>query len=158
MGPTFWGTTMTTDGRAGEAKTANEGRIRELKSQLERDPFNVHLRLIYAAALEEGGRLSESVRILEDTVERARRNLGVSYFQYADKLMKVKRPEEALRMYDAAIEADPSNASFYLSGKAAALKSLGLQDKARAIYQHLVSQPGLAKTTRRIVLDELKKM
>ena len=139
-------------------RSQNETRIRELKSQLESDPFNINKRLMYAAALEAGGRLGDAVKILEDTVDKARRNLGVSYFQYADKLMKVKRPEEALRMFDAAIEADPSNASFYLSGKASALKSIGLHEKAKAIYQQLVAQHGLAKTTRRIAIDELKKL
>lgn len=136
----------------------SEARIRELKTQLEHDPFNINLRLMYASALEAGGRLNEALKVLEDTVDKARRNLGVSYFQYADKLMKMKRPDEALRTFDAAIEADPSNASFYLSGKASALKSLGLHEKAKAIYEQLVAQPGLAKTTRRIALDELKRL
>jgi tetratricopeptide (TPR) repeat protein len=147
-----------TDNSKPPDKATSEQRVRELRAQLERDPFNINLRLMYAARLEEAGKLGESLKILEDTVDKARRNLGVAYFQYADKLMKSKRPEEALRTYDLAIEADPSNASFYLSGKAAALKSIGLHDKAKAIYQQLVTQPGLAKTTRRIAIDELKKM
>jgi len=138
-------------------KAAAEARLRELKAQLERDPFNINLRMMFAARLEEAGKLGESLRVLEDTVDKARRNLGVAYFQTADKLLKLKRPDEALRTYDAAIEADPSNASFYLSGKAAALKAIGLHDKAKAIYQQLISQPGLAKTTRRIAIDELRK-
>lgn len=136
----------------------NDARIRELKAQVERDPFNINLRMMYAAALETGGHLSTAVKVLENTIEKARRNLGVAYFQYADKLMKAKRPQEALRNFDAAIESDPSNASFYLSGKAAALKTLGLHDKARVIYQQLLDQPGVAKTTRRIAIDELRKL
>jgi len=148
---------MTTDGKPVD-RTVSEQRVRELRAQLERDPFNINLRLMYAARLEEAGKLAECVKILEDTVDKARRNLGVAYFQYADKLMKSKRPDEALRTYDLAIESDPTNASFYLSGKAAALKSIGLHDKAKAIYSQLIQQPGLAKTTRRIAIDELKKM
>ena len=144
---------MSTDNKA-----AAEQRIRELKAQLEHDPFNINVRLMYAARLEEVGRFAECLKVLEDTVDKAHRNLGVAYFQYADKLMKAQRPEEALRTYDLAIEADPQNASFYLSGKAAALKTIGLHDKAKAIYQQLVQQPGLAKTTRRIALDELKRL
>ncbi len=133
-------------------------RVKELRAQLERDPFNINVRLMYSSALEAAGKLGDSLKVLEDTVDKARRNLGVTYFQVADKLMKLKRPEDSLRTYDMAIEADPSNASFYLSGKAAALKALGLHEKAKAIYAQLVAQPGLAKTTRRIAVDELKKL
>ena len=88
-------------------------RLRELKAQVEKDPFNVNLRLMFASALEAGGHLNIAVKVLEDTVTKARRNLGVALFQCADKLMKAKRPDEALRDYDAAIEADPSNATSF---------------------------------------------
>ena len=33
---------------------SNEARIRELKAQLDRDPFNINLRLMFASALEAG--------------------------------------------------------------------------------------------------------
>ncbi len=134
-----------------------ELRVRELKAQLDRTPFDINLRLTYASALEEAGKAADAVKILQDTVEKARRNLGVSYCTLGTTLMKVGKPEEALRSFDTAIEADPSNSAFYLSNKASALKKIGLVDKANALYQDLLSRPDLAKSTRRIVVDNLKE-
>ena len=133
-----------------------ELRVRELKAQLERHPFDVNLRLTYASALEESGRGAEAVKFLQDTVEKARRNLGVAYCTLGTTLMKVGKPEDALRSFDTAMEVDPGNSAFYLSNKAAALNKIGLHDKAKALYHDLLSRPDLAKTTRRIVVDNLR--
>ena len=85
-------------------------------------------------------------------VEKGRRNLGVAHCNYAVALMKVKKPEEALKEFDFAIEIDPSNASFYLSNKAHALSQIGLQDKARSIYSQILDRKDVSKETQRIVI------
>jgi pentatricopeptide repeat protein len=146
--------------KPGAAPASGEERIKELRSQVSRDPFNINLRFMLAAALETAGRYDEAVKLLADTVEKARRNLGVAYSTLAKNLIKVKKPDEALTLFDRAIEVDPVQATFYLSLKASALRDLGLQDRANAIFQELLRRRDLAKETRRIViqnLDELKK-
>ena len=137
-----------------------EARIKELKAQMDRDPFNINLRLMLSSALDAAGRSGEAVKLLEDTVEKAKRNLGVAYSTLAQNLLKVNKPDEALTHFDHAIEADPPNATFYLSLKAAALRKLGMGDRANALFQELLMRKDLAKETRRIVLqnlDNLKK-
>jgi len=136
----------------------NDSRVKELKQQLDRDPFNINLRLMLASALENSGRQPEAVKVLQDTIEKGRRNLGVAYCTLGSALMKSNKPDEALRHFDTAIEIDPSNSSFYLSNKAAALNKIGLADKAKALYQDLLHRGDLAKETRRIVVDNLKDL
>jgi len=136
----------------------NDSRVKELRAALDRDPFNINVRLMLAAALENSGRQPEAVKVLQDTIEKARRNLGVTYCTLGSALMKASRPDEALRHFDTAIELDPSNSSFYLSNKAAALNKIGLADKAKALYQDLLGRGDLAKETRRIVASNLKEL
>jgi tetratricopeptide (TPR) repeat protein len=91
-------------------------------------------------------------------VEKGRRNLGVAHCNYAMSLMKVNKPEEALRHFDFAIETDPSNASFYLNNKASALTQIGLHDKARAIYAQILDRKDVSKETQRIVIKRVADM
>ena len=95
-------------------------------------------------------------KYLETAIGKARRNLGVSYCNYAVTLMHANQPQEALRHFDTAAEVDPANASFYLSNKAHALSELGLTDKAKSLYERVLQQPSVTKETRRIVLKNLK--
>jgi|SRR5688572_1908631 len=136
----------------------NDSRVKELRAALDKDPFNINLRLMLAAALENSGKNVDAVKVLQDTIEKARRNLGVTYCTLGSSLMKAEKPDEALRNFDIAIEVDPSNSSFYLSNKAAALNKIGLADKAKALYQDLLSRNDLAKETRRIVNSNLKEI
>lgn len=140
----------------GPQQLPNDSRVRELRAALDKDPFNINLRLMLAAALENSGKQPDAVKVLQDTIEKARRNLGVTYCTLGSALMKSDKPDEALRHFDTAIEVDPSNSSFYLSNKAAALNKIGLADKAKALYQDLLSRNDLAKETRRIVNSNLK--
>ena len=140
----------------GPQQLPNDSRVRELRAALDKDPFNINLRLMLSAALENSGKTLEAVKVLQDTVEKARRNLGVTYCTLGSSLMKADKPDEALRHFDTAIEVDPSNSSFYLSNKAAALNKIGLADKAKALYQDLLGRTDLAKETRRIVNSNLK--
>jgi len=136
-------------------KVGSETRIRELRGLVERDPLNVNQRFMLASSLEAGGKIDEAVKELETAVEKGRRNLGVAHCNYAVALMKVNRPEEALRNFDLAIEIDPSNASFYLSNKAHALTQIGLQDKAKSIYAQILDRKDTSKETQRIALRRL---
>lgn len=136
----------------------NDARVKELRGILERDPLNVNQRFMLAAALESDGKLADSVKELGVAIEKGRRNLGVAHCHYATSLMKVNKPEEALRHFDLAIETDPSNASFYLNNKAAALTQIGLQDKARAIYAQILDRKDLSKETQRIVIKRVADM
>jgi tetratricopeptide (TPR) repeat protein len=136
----------------------NEARVKELRAIVERDPLNVNQRFMLAAALESNGKLDDSVKELAVAVEKGRRNLGVAHCNYAVSLMKVSKPEEALRHFDLAIEIDPSNASFYLSNKASALSQIGLQDKARAIYAQILDRKDVSKETQRIVIKRVSDM
>lgn len=137
-------------------RTGGESRVKELRTQIERDPLNVNLRLMLASQLEGGGKLGEAIRELETAVAKARRNLGVAYCNYAVTLMHANQPETALQHFDTAVEVDPANASFYLSNKAHALSKIGLNDKAKAIYEQVLHQPNVSKETRRIVIQNLK--
>jgi tetratricopeptide (TPR) repeat protein len=139
-------------------KVTNEPRIRELRNLVERDPLNVNQRFMLASALEASGKMEDAVREYGAAVEKGRRNLGVAYCNYAVALMKVRKPEEALRHFDLAIECDPSNASFYLSNKAHALSQIGLQDKARALYAQILDRKDASKETQRIVLKKIGEM
>lgn len=139
-------------------KVGNDGRLKELRAIVERDPLNVNQRFMLASALEAAGKQDEAVKELGTAVEKGRRNLGVAYCNYAVALMKVSKPEEALRNFDLAIEIDPSNASFYLSNKAHALSQIGLQDKARAIYAQILDRKDASKETQRIVLKKITEM
>jgi tetratricopeptide (TPR) repeat protein len=143
---------MTTTRKPG---TSSEARIKELKGALVRDPLNVNLRLQLATALESSGKGKESLKCLAESVEKARRNLGVAHCTYAGMLMKSGKPDDALQNYDLSIELDPSNASFYLSNKAHALTQLGLSDKAKAIYEQILQQKNTTKETQRIVIKNL---
>jgi tetratricopeptide (TPR) repeat protein len=136
-------------------KVGTDARIKELRALVERDPLNVNQRFMLASSLEAGGKLEEAVKELEISVEKGRRNLGVAHCNYAVALMKVNKPEEALRNFDEAIEIDPSNASFYLSNKAHALSQIGLQDKAKAIYSQILERRDSSKETQRIALRRL---
>jgi tetratricopeptide (TPR) repeat protein len=136
----------------------NDARVKELRAILERDPLNVNQRFMLAAALESDGKMADSVKELGVCIEKARRNLGVAHCNYATSLMKVNKPEEALRHYDLAIETDPSNASFYLNNKAAALTQIGLHDKARAIYAQILDRKDVSKETQRIVIKRVADM
>lgn len=136
-------------------KVGTEARIKELRSLVERDPLNVNQRFMLASSLEAAGRIVEAVKELEVAVEKGRRNLGVAYCNYAVALMKVNRPEAALRNFDLAIEIDPSNASFYLSNKAHALSQIGLHDKAKSIYSQILERKDVSKETQRIALKRL---
>lgn len=136
----------------------SEARVKELRAQLERDPFNINVRLMLSSALDTAGKPVEAVKLLQDTVEKARRNLGVSYSTLAQMLMKVGKTDDALKHFDLAIELDSSNGAFYLSLKAAALNKIGLTDKAKALYQQLLMRKDLAKETRRIVIDNMDKI
>jgi len=138
-------------------KVGTEARIKELRSLVERDPLNVNQRFMLASSLEAAGRIAEAVKELEIAVEKGRRNLGVAHCNYAVALMKVNRPEEALRNFDLAIEIDPSNASFYLSNKAHALSQIGLHEKAKAIYSQILERKDLSKETQRIALKRLSE-
>jgi len=140
----------------GPQQLPNDSRVKELRAALDKDPFNINLRLMLAAALENSGKNIDAVKVLQDTIEKARRNLGVTYCTLGSSLMKAEKPDEALPQFDRAIEVDPSNSSFYLSNKAAALNKIGLADKAKALYQDLLSRTDLAKETRRIVNSNLK--
>jgi tetratricopeptide (TPR) repeat protein len=102
--------------------------------------------------------MADSVKELGIAIEKGRRNLGVAHCNYAIGLMKVSKPEEALRHFDLAIETDPSNASFYLNNKAAALTQIGLHDKARAIYAQILDRKDLSKETQRIVIKRVSDM
>lgn len=139
-------------------KVGSEGRLKELKGQVERDPLNVNLRFMLATALEGAGRQEEAVQEYGIAVEKGRRNLGVAYCNFANALMKGGKPEEALLHFDRAIETDPSNSSFYLNAKAAALSQIGLTDKARAIYAQILERKDLSKETQRIVLKKVGDM
>lgn len=139
-------------------KVGHEGRIRDLRGMVERDPLNVNRRFMLAAALEAAGRMEEAVRELATAVEKGRRNLGVAHCNYAVALMRVGRPEEALRHFDQAIEVDPGNASFYLSNKAHALSELGLEDKAKAIYEQVLRSKDISKETQRIVVKKMSEL
>lgn len=136
-------------------RLGTETRIKELRALVERDPLNVNQRFMLASSLEAGGKLQDAVKEYAVCVEKARRNLGVAYCNYAVALMKIQKPEEALRHFDLAIEIDPSNASFYLSNKAHALSQIGLQDKAKAIYQQILERRDASKETQRIALKKL---
>ena len=136
----------------------NDARVKELRALIERDPLNVNQRFMLANALESNGKLDESVKELGVAIEKGRRNLGVAHCNYATSLMKVNKPEEALRHFDLAIETDPSNASFYLNNKAAALTQIGLHDKARAIYAQILDRKDLSKETQRIVIKRVADM
>ena len=136
----------------------NDARVKELRAILERDPLNVNQRFMLAAALESDGKMADSVKELGVCIEKARRNLGVSHCNYAIALMKVNKPEEALRHFDLAIETDPSNASFYLNNKASALTQIGLHDKARAIYAQILDRKDVSKETQRIVIKRVADM
>ncbi len=135
-----------------------DSRVKELRRALDRDPYNIYLRLRLAAALENGGKFDESLKVLEDTIEKARRNLGVAYCTLAAGLMKLNKPDEALRDFDVAVELDPLNSAFYLSNKAAALNQIGLTDKAKSLYEEMLQRRDLAKETRRIVVSNLKNL
>jgi tetratricopeptide (TPR) repeat protein len=139
-------------------KVGNESRIKELRALVERDPLNVNQRFMLAASLEAAGKIDEAVKEYGTSVEKARRNLGVACCNYAVGLMKVNKPEEALRTFDQAIEIDPSNATFYLSNKANALSQIGLQEKARAIYAQILDRRDASKETQRIVLKKIGDM
>jgi len=136
----------------------NDARVKELKALVERDPFNVNQRFMLAQALESDGKLNDSVKEYAICIEKARRNLGVAHCNYAMGLMKINKPEEALRHYDLAIETDPVNASFYLNNKASALTQIGLHDKARAIYAQILDRKDLSKETQRIVIKRVADM
>jgi tetratricopeptide (TPR) repeat protein len=136
----------------------NDARVKELRGILERDPLNVNQRFMLASALESDGKLADSVKEFGVAIEKARRNLGTAHCHYATSLMKVNKPEEALRHYDLAIETDPSNASFYLSNKATALTQIGLHDKARAIYAQILDRKDVSKETQRIVIKRVADM
>ena len=136
----------------------NDARVKELRAIIERDPLNVNQRFMLANALESNGKLDEAVKELAVAIEKGRRNLGVAHCNYATSLMKINKPEEALRHFDLAIETDPSNASFYLNNKAAALTQIGLQDKARAIYAQILDRKDLSKETQRIVIKRVADM
>ena len=136
-------------------KTSADARIKELKEALVRDPLNVSLRLQLSSALEANGKGKEALKALAESVEKARRNLGVAHCTYAGMLMKQGKPDDALKNYDFAIELDPSNASFYLSNKAHALNQLGLTEKAKAIYEQILKQKNTTKETQRIVVKNL---
>lgn len=140
------------------SKIGNESRIKELRALVERDPLNVNQRFMLASGLEAGGKLDEAVKEYAVAVEKGRRNLGVAHCNYAVSLMKINRPEEALKEFDLAIEIDPSNASFYLSNKAHALAQIGLQDKARAIYSQILDRRDVSKETQRIVIKRVAEM
>jgi tetratricopeptide (TPR) repeat protein len=136
----------------------NDARVKELRGIVERDPLNVNQRFMLAAALESDGKLTESVKELGICIEKGRRNLGVAHCNYATSLMKINKPEEALRHFDLAIETDPSNASFYLNNKASALTQIGLHDKARAIYAQILDRKDVSKETQRIVIKRVADM
>jgi tetratricopeptide (TPR) repeat protein len=136
----------------------NDARVKELRGILERDPLNVNQRFMLAQALESDGKLADAVKELGVAIEKGRRNLGVAHCNYAMSLMKVNKPEEALRHFDFAIETDPSNASFYLNNKASALTQIGLHDKARAIYAQILDRKDVSKETQRIVIKRVSDM
>ena len=136
----------------------NDARVKELKALVERDPFNVNQRFMLASALESDGKLNDAVKELGICIEKARRNLGVAHCNYAMSLMKVNKPEEALRHFDLAIETNPSDASFYLNNKASALTQIGLHDKARAIYAQILDRKDVSKETQRIVIKRVADM
>ncbi|HUR37909.1 MAG TPA: tetratricopeptide repeat protein [Planctomycetota bacterium] len=136
----------------------NDARVKELRGILERDPLNVNQRFMLAQALESDGKLADAVKELGVAIEKGRRNLGVAHCNYAMGLMKINKPEEALRHFDLAIETDPSNASFYLNNKASALTQIGLHDKARAIYAQILDRKDLSKETQRIVIKRVADM
>lgn len=136
----------------------NDARVKELRAILERDPLNLNQRFMLASALESDGKLNEAVKELGVCIEKGRRNLGTAHCHYAIALMKANKPEEALRHFDLAIETDPSNASFYLNNKAAALTQIGLHDKARAIYAQILDRKDLSKETQRIVIKRVADM
>ena len=137
---------------------SNDARVKELRAIVDRDPLNVNQRFMLAQALESDGRLPESVKEYGICIEKGRRNLGVAHCNYAMSLMKVNKPEEALRHFDFAIETDPSNASFYLNNKASALTQIGLHDKARAIYAQILDRKDVSKETQRIVIKRVSDM
>ena len=136
----------------------NDAKVKELRALVDRDPLNVNQRFMLASALESDGKLLESVKELGVCIEKGRRNLGVAHCTYAAALMKVNKPEEALHHFDLAIETDPSNASFYLNNKAAALTQIGLHDKARAIYAQILDRKDVSKETQRIVIKRVADM
>ena len=136
----------------------NDARVKELRALIERDPLNVNQRFMLAAALESDGKMNDSVKEYAIAIDKARRNLGVAHCNYAMSLMKVSKPEEALRHFDLAIETDPSNATFYLHNKAAALAQIGLHDKARAIYAQILDRKDVSKETQRIVIKRVAEM
>jgi len=136
----------------------NDARVKELRALVDRDPLNVNQRFMLAQALESDGKLNDSVKEYGICIEKGRRNLGVAHCNYAMSLMKVNKPEDALRHFDFAIETDPSNASFYLNNKASALTQIGLHDKARAIYAQILDRKDVSKETQRIVIKRVADM
>ena len=136
----------------------NDAKVKELRALVDRDPLNVNQRFMLASALESDGKLMDSVKELGICIEKGRRNLGVAYCNFANILMKAGKPEEALRHFDHAIEIDPSNSSFYLNAKAAALNQIGLTDKARAIYAQILERKDVSKETQRIVIKKIGDM
>lgn len=136
-------------------KVGNEKRIAELREMIERDPLNVNLRFQLAASLEAAGKLQDATKTLAEAIDKARRNLGVAHCSFAVMQMKVGKPEDALKNFDIAIEIDPSNASFYLSNKAHALTQIGLHEKAKAIYEQILTRKDASKETQRIVIRNL---
>ena len=136
-------------------KVTSDTRMKALKNVVSDDPFNVNARFMLASALEAAGRTAESVREFGLAVERGRRNLGVALCHYALALMKTNKPEPALRHFDMAIEADPGNATFYLSNKARAYDEIGLKDKAKAMYMQILDRKDTSKETQRIALKNI---
>ncbi len=136
----------------------NDARVKELKALVERDPFHINQRFMLAQALESDGKINDAVKEYAICIEKARRNLGVAHCNYAMGLMKINKPDEALRHFDLAIETDPSNASFYLNNKASALTQIGLHDKARAIYAQILDRKDVSKETQRIVIKRVADM
>ena len=139
-------------------KVGGDARLKELRALVEREPLNENNRFMLATALEGAGKVEEAAQEFGIAVEKGRRNLGVAYCNYANALMKAGKPEEALRHFDHAIETDPSNSSFYLNAKAAALNQIGLTDKARAIYAQILERKDVSRETQRIVLKKIGDM
>ena len=137
---------------------ASPSRMKELKAKIDKDPLNVNLRLMLATQLEAAGKIDKALHVLETAISKARRNLGVSYCNYAVTMMNADQPQLALQNFDTAVEVDPANSAFYLSNKAHALNKIGLNDKAKSIYDQVLDQPSVSKETRRIVLKNLKDM
>lgn len=133
-------------------KTLDASRVKALREQIDRDPFNVGLRLSLGVLYLGAGHAKDALGVFAQAVEKSRRNWGVSQVNYALALERNGRFDNAVQALDMAIQVDPANAAFYVANKASLYERHGEAAKAKGLYQQILSQPDISKETRRVVL------